>query len=127
MQTITVNDILKNISSLSIEEQYVIAETLNEKVYGLRRPQIFIRAEKADRNYRTDKFVKNVIEEIKNSPQNPKNITPASGLLAAHIADSPEIYDPLSDVAEWNREWDEVEMKMKTEEIAEQKAERELL
>jgi len=98
MQTITVNDILRNISSLSIEEQYVIAETLNEKVYDLRRSQIFIRAEKAEINYRTDKLVKNVIEEIRNSPHNMKNITPASGLLAAHIADSPDLSDSLFDV-----------------------------
>ncbi len=64
-----------------------------------------------------------VIWEIKNTPQNPANIQPASGLLAEHLANSPEMADPLFDVVEWNREWDKIEAKMKMMEIAEQKSE----
>ncbi len=64
-----------------------------------------------------------VMAEIKSSPQNPANIQPASGLLAEHLMNSPEVPDPLFDVTKWNREWDEVEAKMKAMEIADQKSE----
>jgi len=64
-----------------------------------------------------------VVDEIKSSSQNPANIQPASGLLAEHLSNSPEIPDPAFDVTAWNREWDEVETEMKMMEIAEQKSE----
>jgi hypothetical protein len=64
-----------------------------------------------------------VIMEIKSSPQNPANIQPASGLLAEHLTNSPELPDPSFDVVKWNREWDKIEAKMKRMEIAEQKSE----
>lgn len=67
-----------------------------------------------------------IIKKIKSSPQNPANVQPASGLLAKHLASSPEIPDPSFDVAEWNREWDKVEAEMKMMEIAEQKSEADL-
>ena len=61
-----------------------------------------------------------VINEIKSLPQNPASVQAASGLLAEHLMNSPEIPDPSFDVAQWNREWDEVEAEMKKLEFAEQ-------
>ena len=54
-----------------------------------------------------------IIKEIKHSPQNPANIQAASGLLAEHLASSPETPDPLFDVAAWNRQWADIEAEMK--------------
>lgn len=64
-----------------------------------------------------------VVEEIKRSPQNPTNIQAGSGLLAQHLAHSPEIPDPAFDAATWNQQWDQIEAKMKRSEQAEQEAE----
>jgi len=64
-----------------------------------------------------------VVNEIKSSGQNPANIQPASGLLAEHLTNCPEIPDPSFDITTWNREWDEIEAEMKVMEIAEQKSE----
>ena len=64
--------------------------------------------------------MREIISEIKNTPQNPANIHPASGLLAKHLANSPGEPDPSFDVVAWNREWDEVEAKMKAMDIADE-------
>lgn len=70
--------------------------------------------------------LEDIIKEIKNSPQNPANIQAATGLLAEHLMNSPEIPDPDFDIAKWNREWDQVEEEMKKLELAEQIAESKL-
>lgn len=57
--------------------------------------------------------VAEIVEEIKQSPQNLANIHTASGLLAEHLANSPETPDPSFDVVEWNQQWDEIEGDMK--------------
>ena len=44
--------------------------------------------------------LEDIVKEIKTSAQNPANIQPASGLLADHLATSPEIPDPSFDVVE---------------------------
>lgn len=67
-----------------------------------------------------------IVDEIKQTPQNPANVHPASGLLAEHLANSPEMPDPSFDVAKWNREWDRVEAEMKVMELAEQESEADL-
>jgi hypothetical protein len=67
-----------------------------------------------------------VVDEIKRTPQNPANVHPTSGLLAEHLANSPETPDPSFDVANWNREWDKVEAEMKAMELAEQESEADL-
>jgi len=67
-----------------------------------------------------------VVEEIKGSVQNPANIQAGSGMLAQHLADSPECPDPSFDVATWNQQWDQIEAQMKRMEQAEQAAEADL-
>ncbi|GEM_PF-2576180 len=62
-----------------------------------------------------------IIREIKQTIQNPKTVHSAGGMLAEHLANSPEIPDPCFNVEEWNREWDRIETEMKRGEFAEQK------
>ncbi|HXV43446.1 MAG TPA: hypothetical protein VEC96_10305 [Anaerolineae bacterium] len=64
-----------------------------------------------------------IIAEIKNTPSNPTNILPASGLLAEHLANSPGEPDPSFDVAAWNNAWDKVENEMEATETANEQAE----
>ncbi len=64
--------------------------------------------------------VAEVIDEIKRSPQNPATVQQASGLLLEHLTHSPQIPDPDFDVAAWNRQWDEIEAKMKQMELEDQ-------
>jgi hypothetical protein len=68
-------------------------------------------------------LLENIIAEIKKTPQNPANITPASGLLAEHLLNSPEEADPSFDLEVWEREWDNVEATMKAIEFADQNSE----
>ena len=67
--------------------------------------------------------LESVITEIQNTPQNPANIQPASGLLATHLANSPQEANPTFDVDVWNEEWDRVEAKMEQLELAEEQIE----
>jgi hypothetical protein len=64
-----------------------------------------------------------IVDEIRQSPQNPVNVQPASGLLAEHLATPSGSPDPSFDVNKWNQEWDEIEAEMKKLEIVEQDAE----
>jgi hypothetical protein len=64
-----------------------------------------------------------VIAEIRNTPSNPANIQPASGLLAEHLANSPGEPDPNFDVAAWNSAWDKIEAEMEAAEVAHEQAE----
>lgn len=67
--------------------------------------------------------VQAIVREIQQTPQNPDSFQPASGLLAKHLSDSPEIPDFEFEVKAWNQSWDEVEAKMKILEQTEQSAE----
>ncbi|MCK5525403.1 MAG: hypothetical protein KAI83_19920 [Thiomargarita sp.] len=62
--------------------------------------------------------LKNVIAQIKVSPQNQALIQPASGLLAEHLTNCSEKPMPTFDVKKWNQEWDDLEAKMKADEQA---------
>lgn len=62
--------------------------------------------------------LKNVITEIKESPQNSALIQPASGLLAEHLSNCSDKPDLTFDVKKWNQEWDDLEAKMKADEQA---------
>jgi hypothetical protein len=49
--SVNINTILKNVSSLSIEDQSYIAEILNNRINEKRREEIFQRAKEAEENY----------------------------------------------------------------------------
>jgi hypothetical protein len=55
MQTrININEILQNVSSLSLEDQLYITEILNKRINEKRREQIFQRAKEAEENYKAN-------------------------------------------------------------------------
>ncbi|MBC8487373.1 MAG: hypothetical protein H8D45_15190 [Bacteroidetes bacterium] len=56
MQAIAnVNTILQNISSLSLEDQFYIAEILDKRIHELKREKIFQRAKEAEENYKANR------------------------------------------------------------------------
>jgi hypothetical protein len=64
-----------------------------------------------------------IIARIQQLGPNPNNVTPASGLLAQHLAELMQSSDPTLDVAQWQQEWDKVEAAMEAEEAVHEQAE----
>lgn len=65
-----------------------------------------------------------LIAEIKATPSKPEHIHPASGKLADHLAHPITEPDPNFDLAEWEREWTEIEATMKAASLAHEEEER---
>ncbi len=64
MQTMTVNDILQNISVLPPEDQYFIAEILSKRISDLKRRQIAARTDEAEENYKTGKISSGSVADL---------------------------------------------------------------
>jgi hypothetical protein len=71
--------------------------------------------------------VEAVVARIQKLGPNPANITPASGLLGQHLAELMQETDPTFDLAEWQREWEQIEAAMEAEETAHEREEWRLL
>jgi len=110
-------DTLKSLDQKSKKEIYL-------KVFVDDNSQFDYQTESPENN---ELSLDEVIFEIQNTPQNPDSIEQASGLLAEHLAFSDVKQDFEFNVSEWNKQWDELEMKMKAEEFAEQEFEAKLL
>ena len=65
-----------------------------------------------------------LIAEIKATPSKPEHIHPASGKLAEHLAHPVTAPDPNFAPTEWDREWSEIEAKMKAASLAHEEEER---
>jgi len=68
--------------------------------------------------------LKDLVAEMGRLGPNPNNVTPASGLLAQHLRQLPDMPDPDFDAEEWMKEWDQVETEMKAASLAHEQAER---
>ena len=68
--------------------------------------------------------LEDLIAEIKSNPSRPEHIHPASGKLAEHLAHPVAKPDPDFDPTEWDREWAEIEAKMKAASLAHEEEER---
>jgi len=64
MQTMTVNDILQNISFLPQEDQCFIVEILTNRIRDLRRSQLVLRAKEAEENYRLGSVVSGSVKDL---------------------------------------------------------------
>ena len=51
--SINLNQILQNISELSVEEQFYLSELLQKRLVELRRTEIANRVKEAEKNYRS--------------------------------------------------------------------------
>jgi len=60
----TINDILQSVTTLSLDEQCFIAETLNKRISELKREQIVVRAKEAEQNYHTGNTVQGTVSDL---------------------------------------------------------------
>ena len=60
------------------------------------------------------------VEYLRSRPLPKELITPASGLLGTHLANSSEPIDPDFDEAVWNHEWDQLEAAMDADELVDE-------
>ncbi|MDM8520212.1 hypothetical protein QUF64_09200 [Anaerolineales bacterium HSG6] len=60
---------------------------------------------------------KQLVAKIQNLPKNSANIERATESLAEGLLTSPHQRDSSFDVDKWNRQWDEIEAKMKRDEL----------
>ena len=60
----TVNEILRDISQLSAEEQYYISETLNRRLNDIKRQQIAARGKEARQNYANGKTTSGSVSDL---------------------------------------------------------------
>lgn len=59
-----VSEILETISSLTEEEQYFIADTLNKRICDLKRLQITARGKEAEENYQQGNVISGTVADL---------------------------------------------------------------
>ncbi|BAP58232.1 hypothetical protein THII_3935 [Thioploca ingrica] len=64
MQLININEILNTISSLSLEEQYFIVDTLTKRIQDRRRSQIAARGQQAQENYQQGMVTSGTVADL---------------------------------------------------------------
>ena len=69
-----------------------------------------------------DESLEELIRRIQQTPINPALMTPASGLLAEHLAHPSGAPDPDFDETVWNKEWATIEAEMDALEAAKEAA-----
>jgi len=106
----------------TIDNKLLIPEPYIQKIPVENRVQVIVLVNEMEFSFQNQAndlpSLKNVIAQIKASPQNQGLIQPASGLLAEHLSNCPEKPAPTFDVEKWNQEWDDLEAKMKADDQA---------
>ena len=62
--SINLNQILQNISELSVEEQFYLSELLQKRLVELRRTEIANRVKEAEKNYRSGNVRSGSVAEL---------------------------------------------------------------
>lgn len=63
-QTLAVNDVLKTIESLPIEEQSYIVDIVNRRIHELQRKQLANRAKEAELNYQSGNTLSGNVDDL---------------------------------------------------------------
>ena len=64
MQESIINDILQNISSLPLDEQDFIVQTISKRIHEVRRNEIAERAKEAEYNYNTGNVTSGTVGDL---------------------------------------------------------------
>ncbi|GJQ59613.1 MAG: hypothetical protein SCALA701_24140 [Candidatus Scalindua sp.] len=64
MQESIINDILQNVSSLSLDEQDFIVQTFSKRIHEVRRNEIAERAKEAEYNYNTGNVTSGSVSDL---------------------------------------------------------------
>ena len=65
-----INDILKNVSSLPLDEQDFIVQTISKRIHELRRNQIATREKEAEYNYNTGNIGSGTVNDLMRNSEN---------------------------------------------------------
>ena len=63
-ESMIINDILKNVSSLPLDGQDFIVQTISKRIHELRRNQIATRAKEAEYNYNTGNVASGTVKDL---------------------------------------------------------------
>ena len=69
-ESMIVNDILQSVSSLPLDEQDFIVQTISKRIYEVRRNEIAERAKEAEYNYNTGNITSGTVNDLMKSLQN---------------------------------------------------------
>ncbi|MCR4344322.1 MAG: hypothetical protein NUV44_06105 [Candidatus Scalindua sp.] len=64
MQESIINDILQNVSSLPLDEQDFIVQTINKRIHEVRRNEIAERSKEAENNYNTGNVTSGTVSDL---------------------------------------------------------------
>lgn len=59
-----INDILQNVSSLPLDEQDFIVQTISKRIHEVRRNEIAERAKEAEYNYNTGNVTSGTVKDL---------------------------------------------------------------
>ncbi len=63
-ESMIINDILQNISSLPLDEQDFIVQTISKRIHEVRRNEIAERAKEAEYNYKTGNVTSGTVNAL---------------------------------------------------------------
>ena len=69
-ESMIINDILKNVSSLPLDEQDFILQTISKRIHELRRDQIATRAKEAEYKYNTGNVASGTVNDLMRKSEN---------------------------------------------------------
>ncbi|MGR3317981.1 MAG: hypothetical protein ACUZ8O_05825 [Candidatus Anammoxibacter sp.] len=65
-----INDILQNVSSLPLDEQDFIVQTISKRIHEVRRNEIAERAKEAEYNYNTGNVTSGTVNDLMRKLEN---------------------------------------------------------
>ena len=68
--SLIINDILKNVSSLPLDEQDFIVQTISKRIQELRRNQIARRAKESEYNYHVGNVSSGTVNDLMRESEN---------------------------------------------------------
>ena len=63
-ESMIINDILQNVSSLPLDEQDFIVQTISKRIHEMRRNEIAERAKEAEYNYKTGNVTSGTVNAL---------------------------------------------------------------
>jgi hypothetical protein len=63
-ESMAINDIIENISSLPLEEQDFIVQTISKRIHEARRNEIADRVKEAEQNYKKGRVTSGTVKDL---------------------------------------------------------------
>ncbi|MGR3221075.1 MAG: hypothetical protein ACUZ8H_14860 [Candidatus Anammoxibacter sp.] len=66
-ESMVINDILQSVSSLPLDEQDFIVQTINKRIHEVRRNEIAERAKESENNFNTGNVTSGTVDDLMKS------------------------------------------------------------